>query len=545
MLQIISGKFFGTGEIIHNECNGILYSNASFHAIQPIDYGNIKINTVDWNPGYPCYVFSYDNCIERTPKTSILVKIGDNVVIEQLKYILSFSMDAIFDESELKVEELCRQGSISENNISSYVDKTFEKQRNLNEEDWEKSIEFYKKMLNLSRDEYKVVMKCLVAYHASFSVFSRDISLAYSILVYALETLCANFDEYTTSWNDYDQNIKKKLDVQLDKVDNDIAEEIRNILVSKEHMKLSRRFCQFILKYINDDYYKAIDKRQGTESEINQAIAKAYIIRSKYAHELKPIMKQLMDAGISKSSEIFEFQHETFFTYSGLLRLARTIITNFVISRDEIESEEYAWDDDLPGTISMELHPNLWLGKSNDFKFQNIDKNLEALLYCIETEHKVPQMDELVENYMTNIHSIKESERCAAYVLSWIYVNVVQGLDNNYVNKIRILLDKHSEMANKCCIATIIGNSFGMPTRGFDLEEVVSVINNYDKNKFKKNKLKIHNRIENSIYMAIASSYKAEDNNSCKYWYEKAYKNAVNDKELQGEILKEIELITI
>lgn len=216
-----------------------------------------------------------------------------------------------------------------------------------------------------------------------------------------------------------------------------------------------------------------------------------------------------------------------------------------MISRDEIESEEYAWDDDLPGTISMELHPNLWLGKSNDFKFQNIDKNLEALLYCIETEHKVPQMDELVENYMTNIHSIKESERCAAYVLSWIYVNVVQGLDNNYVNKIRILLDKHSEMANKCCIATIIGNSFGMPTRGFDLEEVVSVINNYDKNKFKKNKLKIHNRIENSIYMAIASSYKAEDNNSCKYWYEKAYKNAVNDKELQGEILKEIELITI
>lgn len=62
-----------------------------------------------------------------------------------------------------------------------------------------------------------------------------------------------------------------------------------------------------------------------------------------------------------------------------------------------------------------------------------------------------------------------------------------------------------------------IGYSFGMLTRGFDLEEVVSVINNYDKNKFKKNMLKIHNRIENKIYMAIASIYKAEDNNSCKY----------------------------
>ena len=59
--------------------------------MHPLEYENIKINTVDWHPGYPCYVISYDNCIEHTPKTSILVKIGDNVVIEQLKYILSFS----------------------------------------------------------------------------------------------------------------------------------------------------------------------------------------------------------------------------------------------------------------------------------------------------------------------------------------------------------------------------------------------------------------------------------------------------------------------
>ena len=39
------------------------------------------------------------------------------------------------------------------------------------------------------------------------------------------------------------------------------------------------------------------------------------------------------------------------------------------------------------------LHPNLWLGKSNDFNFRNIDRNLETLLYCVETEHKVPEMN--------------------------------------------------------------------------------------------------------------------------------------------------------
>lgn len=144
-----------------------------------------------------------------------------------------------------------------------------------------------------------------------------------------------------------------------------------------------------------------------------------------------------MDARISASSEIFEFQHEVFFTYSGLLRLVRTVITNFVNSQNIVEKENYAWYDDLPGTMSVELHPSLWLGKSNDFNFRNIDRNLEALLYCIETEHKVPKMDELVENYMTNILSIKDADRCAAYVLVWIYVNIIQGLDNNYVDKIK------------------------------------------------------------------------------------------------------------
>lgn len=38
---------------------------------------------------------------------------------------------------------------------------------------------------------------------------------------------------------------------------------------------------------------------------------------------------------------------------------------------------------------------------------------------------------------------------------------------------------------------------------------------------------------------------KDEDNNSCKFWYEKAYRNTVTDKEWRGEILKEIELIKI
>lgn len=92
---------------------------------------------------------------------------------------------------------------------------------------------------------------------------------------------------------------------------------------------------------------------------------------------------------------------------------------------------------------------------------------------------------------------------------------------------------------------TIVGKSFGMPTEDFDLEEVVSVINNYNKDKFKKKRIKLPNTIENRLYITIASCYKDEETSSCKYWYEKAYRNAVNDKELQNEILKELKILKI
>lgn len=54
MLQIITGKFFGTGEIKHNDCHGILYSNLPYFG--SLKYGNIEIHTVDWQSGMPAYI---------------------------------------------------------------------------------------------------------------------------------------------------------------------------------------------------------------------------------------------------------------------------------------------------------------------------------------------------------------------------------------------------------------------------------------------------------------------------------------------------------
>lgn len=538
MLQIISGKFYGDGERRHNECNGILYSNTCYHAIKPIEYGNIKISMVDWNPGLPSFVISYDNCIERVPQTEILVKVGDNVILEQLKYILSFSLDAVFDENEAVVEAMCRKGENNEKLISSYVCRTFETRRILEEKEWDTSKAFYKKIMTLSRKEYNVVMRCLAAYSSSFKVFNSDISLSYSILVYILETLSANFDNYTTSWNDYDQNTRVKIDRELDKIDVNVAESIRSILTANEHLKLSRRFSEFVFKYVADDYYCAIDKRQITEDEMRQAVSKAYVFRSKYAHELQPIMKQLSAPSISRNSDLFEWQHEVFFTYSGLLRLTRTVLYNFIMSRPDIETEKCDWYNELPGIMEFELHPNIWLGKNVDQSFTCIGKNLGAFLQCLENEKEVPNLNALVENYLNNLLSIKEADRCLAYAMCWIYVNCVTGNDLEYIENMQHKLKKFYGINDVCSMGSLIGKCYGMVTKDFDIEDVILVMDAYNKNKFKKNKLKIPASLENKIYLTIAYSYGDDYIEEKQHWLKKAYKNAVNDKVLQCEILE-------
>lgn len=127
-----------------------------------------------------------------------------------------------------------------------------------------------------------------------------------------------------------------------------------------------------------------------------------------------------------------------------------------------------------------------------------------------------------------------------AYVLCWIYINCVGGNEAVYTDKMKLLLNKNRNITQICNIATIIGRQYGMPTDDYNLEDVVEIVNNYNRNKFKKNRLKLPASLENRIYINIAESYKEEHQSDRLIWYEKIYKNAVNDKELQESILKKI-----
>ena len=98
-------------------------------------------------------------------------------------------------------------------------------------------------------------------------------------------------------------------------LDEDAVEKIKEILIKDEHLKLSKRFQEFVVGHIGDKFFYYNEKRKTIgKEEFLVALANAYNIRSKYAHMLKPLMKHLRMSEFSKNADVFEFQHNVYFT---------------------------------------------------------------------------------------------------------------------------------------------------------------------------------------------------------------------------------------
>lgn len=172
-------------------------------------------------------------------------------------------------------------------------------------------------MIGLKREDYKIIMQCLSAYYSAIRVLYEDISLSYSMLVNCIESLSSNYDKYIPTWDDYDYDIKMKLEKILSGYDNDLFDEIKKILIKDKHLKLSKRFVNFVLSNVTNDFFEVTGRKGITYDELENALQNAYSIRSQYAHELKPIMKQLQIGSFSDKCDVFEWEHAIFLHMVG------------------------------------------------------------------------------------------------------------------------------------------------------------------------------------------------------------------------------------
>lgn len=545
MLQIVSGKFFQSDKRFHNDCRGILYSNARYFS--RIDAGHIVLEPSAGNNDIAAFIVSYDNQLEIPDPFpgSAPSRVGDHEILRHIKLISSFSVNAIFDEEKQVVAKIIRDKG--KDSGKSYVPSDFFssdmlQMRYLTEIEIADLVNFFKHMIGLKRDVYLSVINCLAAFNASIMLLDQDINLAYSMLVYCIESLSQRYDSYVPTWDDYDQNKMQALEKEFLNVGKDSVTKIKNILIKDEHLKLSRRFINFSIKYVSDSFFSSKPKivHQIHKDDVERALINAYNIRSRYAHMLQPIMKQLTIAVFSKSGDTFEFEHDTFFTFSGLLRITKEIISNFVIQQEKFESEQIEWRDQLPDMYTLEMAPQYWVHKPRTIGAMHQFSGFLSILIDSK-QNTLPDMRKALQVWVEIFSRSSPEDR--QYVLALYLLYNTHIAPEAQCEGWEDFIDMHRAILSECCMANIVLvivpsiHWKGQEDYRWELSDVANCLNAYNKNKHKPNRLRIPSAIETLIYLVVANCALDEGNTALYDEYsKKAVFNSCNDAELQQDV---------
>lgn len=297
MLQIISGQFFKQGSERHRTPGkGILYSNCSWSA--PIITRVGTLEPVDRFGAVPAYVFSFDCLIEKepgSPRAGEVVAVGEDEIVRQFQLLAMFGLNAYFSSDRAAVLANCRQRAISSHERyvpSRFVDRILGDELRATFNEVAEFNQMLEKILRLPRSKYVALLSVLETIDHALNSLNGSLDLAYSMLVYCLESLAQKFDQYQPVWLDYDQSVRAKIDGILGVVP-DTRDAVRSALLESAHLKLGERYRHFVEEHLGDDFF--VERTRGRRgairrSQISRALKNAYRLRSEYVHKLQSIV---------------------------------------------------------------------------------------------------------------------------------------------------------------------------------------------------------------------------------------------------------------
>lgn len=535
MLQIISGKFFKSDNVHITPRVAEFYTNLFYDKKIETCIGVVKyVETVD---GISKYTFSYDNKLE---KISQFIAVGDNEIVDQFTSIFSFYFQCYVNTDRNKVQEIC---NMNDESIKGYLSSIVSKKIVISDDKIKDFSSFIQKLINTQRKVYKSLIQCFYSYSNSIEYSHENIDLSYSILIYFLESLTQQFDEFEPSWNDYNQNQRNKLDKILCSLDQDTSEKIKNILLNDSHLKLQSRFFNFINSNLSESYFLEEAKEINfplRKSHLKQVVLNAYDIRSKYSHVLEGMKKELKYNPISLG-DTYISDNDIFLTYNGLLRLCHHVTINFINNSEYIDEENYNWFDDIPNALTIPLSEEYWLDKAQNFNYSQANARLNGVLRVIQhviltNELKVNLLPlwNVYEKELPQAPSTAKMTMLASYILynDMFELEEVHKYLPNYTKTIKQYIgllqkNKTPETLLLKIFTDVLDDVEWTP------DDIVNVYSTYEKKRYKTNSISFPRYFDLIVCLVIACEYLEGDRDKYFEWMTKAILDVPGDYTLQ------------
>ncbi|MCJ2163565.1 MULTISPECIES: hypothetical protein [unclassified Pseudodesulfovibrio] len=549
MLQIISGKFYTNDDRYKHDGKGILFSNYS--CVGPIETCIATLEPVGTYGSSSSYVVSYINQLEKhsPPQAGTLVRTGDSEIVEQFMYLCNLYFRSFFHKDKATVWMHCREhkdDSSDQNVPSHFVPRIFDRQINGTNDEAEGFIEFIDRVIGLPREDYLLIMDAIRNYSSAIQAINSNIDLAYSQMIYSLESLAQRSDNYVPIWADYPENPRKRVDKILSMVNEDTAGDIQEALLKDANLKARKRFIEFILDNVSDSYFiEQAPQGYGAvrKNELKRALSNAYTMRSKFVHELKPIQDQLRHPRLSEG-DVFRYSKEPYFSIAGLIRLFRHVALNLIESRPQIEHEEINWRKDLPGIVHMEMAPEYWIWKTENINCNTIAQKLTGFLSHLETlfssSKPITDLRPLLNEYEKKLDKSDCDSQKAMLTTYFLYNNIVNedGKSDNH----KEILKKYDDSFDDCCIESMVVRMILNAPWPWHVDECVGCWNEYQQKKYWKGKIQVPQRMTIGILVTIAAKFLENGHkDSFKEWMSEAVLEAAGKQEIQKTIQQAID----
>ena len=387
MLQIVQGMYFRDVPLTETNHRAILYTNLRAlgdRNTRSLLFGTLMPSTVFHGVGsLTVEVRERLEKVAESGQRETLVATNGDQLIDEVAAVVSFCLNAVcVRDYDIARRVISRQeGSRRQIGPASILRQTFDAMVLLRDESIEDLDSFLHALTALQRASYEAAMRAIRQIVDATLMVGEDATLAYTLMVAALESLGQATKPEPPSWLEYDQQKRDRIDRATKGLTQKRKDQIQAAILANEHHTLQRRFVAFVLNHVESSFYRseAIGAlRPVAVNELPTALRQAYAIRSRNVHALENLAPEVWIA--ADQADTSRIEGVTLLGLEGLARLARHVVRRFVERAPKGKDASFKYRSALPGILRVRWAPQYWISQATAFNRKSAPAFLEGMI---------------------------------------------------------------------------------------------------------------------------------------------------------------------
>ncbi len=387
MLQIVQGAYFRPVPLTDTVHRGVFHTNLRTFRDQALEliFGRLLPSTSF--SGLQTLTIEARERLETLTEdgtSEALVATSGDQLLEEIADVVAFYLNVVCVRDLDTARRLIARGdgeAAQMRGPASILRQTFDATVILKDDAIAELDAFLRDLVALERGHYEAVMRALRQVVAATLIVDEDATLAYTLMVAALESLGQVAEPHTATWDEYDRAKRERIDEATDGLDEGRRNAVRAAVLANEHVSLQRRFVAFVLGHVEARFYRedAIGAvRPIPAPDLPKALRQAYAIRSRNVHALTRIAPEMFLS--NDRSDTAWVEGDTLLGLEGLARLSRHVIRNYVARAPKGVTEDFNYRSALPGIIRGRWASQYWIHNAAGFDHKSAPDYLEGML---------------------------------------------------------------------------------------------------------------------------------------------------------------------